>query len=93
MSLCLHHILLIAGATVGALVILLVVPPLVFQPLLLPTPAWLEEWWLAPLRTLLWIRGASLALPARFLVSLIVLCLLLFGACVRGWKQARDESR
>lgn len=93
MSLRLRHISLIAGATVGALVVLLGVLPMVFQPLLLHAPRWLELWWLAPLRALLWVRADSLASPARLFVSLSVLCLLLFGACVRGWKRARDESR
>lgn len=92
MSLRLRHVTVSASASLGALFVLLVVLPVIFQPLLFHAPRWLEVWWLAPLRVLLSSGGDSFPL-ARLFVSLQVLSFSLLGACLRCWKRVRDETK
>lgn len=92
-SLFFRHQATSASASVGTLLVALVVLPRVFGPMLFQAPPFLEVWWLAPLRSL---RPFDVERPMFVLAPLFPSVPLgaaaLFLWSLRRWRTARDES-
>ncbi len=78
-------------ATLGALVVLFLVLPAVFSPMLFAAPAPIEVVWLVPIRALV-VGGTDAAPVSPMLLSLAGVCAALWGWALRAWRRCLESG-